>query len=94
VKILSIPPEREDAIEKERARGIKHRMEPVFTKVLLFLPEIVECGIVFYIDLDAVARGNLIECMDGIIQEFRSNAQLDPDGIRQECILQQRCHAG
>jgi hypothetical protein len=77
VKILSIPSELEDAVEKQKSRGVNKRWESVFTKMLLFLPEIVECGIVFYIDLDAVARGNVVECMDGIIQDFRSNPHLE-----------------
>jgi lipopolysaccharide biosynthesis glycosyltransferase len=53
------------------------RWQGVFSKMLLFRPSIVECDLVFYIDLDALARGNLITCMNETIEEFHSRPKLD-----------------
>ena len=59
------------------AHRFSGRWQGVFSKTLLFRRDIVECDIVFYIDIDTIARGNLIDCMGDIIQRFRSNPQLD-----------------
>ena len=51
--------------------------------MLLFRRDVVECDIVFYIDADAVARGNLIECMYDILEIFRSKSELDISAVSQ-----------
>jgi Glycosyl transferase family 8 len=76
VKLITIPKGLDHA-----ARGVTtllgERWQGVFSKMLLFRPNIVECDLVFYIDLDALARGNLITCMNETIEAFRSNPKLD-----------------
>ncbi len=76
VKIVDLPQSLQDAIAL-RQSSVQLRFRDVFSKILLFRPDIVECDIVFYMDIDTLARGDLIDCMYDIIQRFRSKPQLD-----------------
>jgi lipopolysaccharide biosynthesis glycosyltransferase len=76
VKIVKQPQELTDAVEL-RGSSVSRRWQGVFAKMLVFRRDLVECDIVFYIDVDALARGDLIECMYDIIQRFQSNPKLD-----------------
>lgn len=76
VKMVDLPQNLLSAIALHRS-SVQERFRDVFSKILLFRPDIVECDIVFYIDIDTLARGDLIDCMYDIIQRFRSKPQLD-----------------
>lgn len=76
VTMVEQPQELTDAIAY-RSQFVKRRWKGVFSKFLLFRPDIVECDIVFYIDVDAVARGDLFECMYDTLELFRSKPKLE-----------------
>ncbi|KAI2490431.1 hypothetical protein MHU86_24147 [Fragilaria crotonensis] len=76
VKMVDQPQELADAIQL-RGSKVKKRWRGVFSKMHLFRRDIVDCDVVFYIDVDAVVRGNVIDCMDDILQSFRSKPELD-----------------
>ncbi|KAI2490430.1 hypothetical protein MHU86_24146 [Fragilaria crotonensis] len=76
VKMVDQPQELADAI-RLRGSKVKKRWRGVFSKMHLFRRDVVDSDIVFYIDVDAVARGNVIDCMDDILQFFRSKPELD-----------------
>ncbi|KAI2490428.1 hypothetical protein MHU86_24144 [Fragilaria crotonensis] len=76
VKVVDQPQELADAI-KVRGSKVKQRWRGVFSKMHLFRRGVVECDLVFYIDVDAVVRGNVMECMNDIIQLFQSKPELD-----------------
>ena len=76
VKMVDQPQELADAIAL-RSSSFQERWQGVFSKILLFRRDIVECDIVFYIDIDSLARGDLMACMYDIIQNFRSKPELD-----------------
>lgn len=76
VKMVDQPQELTDAIARQRA-SVEGRWQGVFSKFLVFRRDIVECDIAFYIDIDSLVRGNLIDCMYDIIQLFSSKPQLE-----------------
>lgn len=71
---VSVPDDLQDAMKANKVSG---RWQGVFTKMLFFNRNLVHSDIVFYIDTDAVARGNLTSCMSSTIADFRNNPSLD-----------------
>jgi lipopolysaccharide biosynthesis glycosyltransferase len=74
VKILRIPRALYQAAKNVSTLG--DRWQGVFSKFLIFRPDIVRCDIVFYIDLDVIVRGNIIDCMHDLLDTFRNNELL------------------
>jgi hypothetical protein len=71
---VTVPQDLTDAM---RVHKVGDRWKGVFTKMLFFNRKLVGSDIVFYIDTDAVARGNLTSCMSNTIEQFRENPKLD-----------------
>ena len=76
VKVVDQPQELAEAI-KLRSSMVEGRWKGVFSKMHLFRRDIVDCDIVFYIDVDAVVRGNVMDCMHDVLHLFRSKPELD-----------------
>ena len=76
VKVVDQPQELAEAI-KLRSSMVEERWKGVFSKMHLFRRDIVDCDIAFYIDVDAVVRGNIMDCMHDVLHLFRSKPELD-----------------